>query len=245
MLPLMILVACPKLRRQIIETVALFARNLITVALILFTITGCRFVNHPALPQQAIAPSAVVPNPLPLPLLDRMLVMDEISDEIDNYLPILKEERPRLIDGLLSEGWIETRPTIGSQIFEPWKRDSTPGFEKLHATLQSVRRFAKVRIIPTGTNYLVDLRVYKELEDLQQPLNSTVSGRPLRFDNTLDKEFLELFDVVNRGWIPLGRDYALEQQMLQGITARFGEIARQQQAGDCRSGQCEDPSPVR
>ena len=222
----------------------MFVRDFFSLVLLLSAFAGCRFINHPGLPQQTTTPNAVVPNPLPLPLLDRMLVMDEVSDEVDNFLPILKEERPRLIDGLLSEGWIETRPTIGSPIFEAWKRDSRPGFEKLHATLQTIRRFAKVRVIPTGENYLVDLKVYKELEDLQQPLNSTVSGRPLRFDNTLDKEFQELFDVVNRGWIPLGRDYALEQTMLQGISARFAEIARQQQSGDCRTGQCGNPSPV-
>ena len=205
----------------------MLARNL-TILFLLLIAAGCRFIDRPLLSRQPIAEAVAVPNPLPLPLLDRMLVMDEVSDEIDNYLPILKEERPRLVDGLLSEGWIETRPTIGGQILEPWKQDSTPGFEKLHASLQTVRRFAKVRVIPTHSNYLVDLKVYKEVEDLQQPLNSTVSGRPLRFDNTLDREFLELFDVVNRGWIPLGRDYSLEQRMLQGITARFEEIARKQ-----------------
>ena len=208
-------------------------RFVILVSALSITMTGCRFLHRPHAPQQLVQPDASVNNPLPLPRYDRMLVMDEVSDEIDNYLPILKEERPRLVDGLLSEGWIETRPTIGGQIFEPWKQDSRPGFEKWHSTFQTIRRFAKVRVIPTANNYLVDVRVYKELEDLQQPLNSTVSGRPLRFDNTLDNDLLEVFDVVNRGWIPLGRDYALEQRILQGITARFAEIQRQQQCDDC------------
>jgi len=220
------------------ETVTVFLRYLLfpmLLAALSIACPGCRFVpslKTPRMPQQLVQPNAVVNNPLALPLYDRMLVMDEVSDELDNYLPVLKEERPRLVDGVLSEGWIETRPTIGGQIFEPWRRDSTPGFEKLQSTLQTIRRFAKVRVIPTAENYLVDIKVYKELEDLPQPLNSTVSGRPLRFDNTLDREFAELFDVVDSGWIPLGRDYALEQRILQGITARFAEIARHQQTGE-------------
>ena len=162
-------------------------------------------------------------NPLPVPMLDRELVMDEISDEIDNYFAILTEERIRNVDGVLSEGWIETRPKIGGSIFERWKKDSTPGFERLHATLQTIRRFAKVRVIPTADSYLVDLKVYKELEDLPQPVGSTISGRPLRSDNSLDIDRNEVFDVVSKGWIPLGRDISLEQVILKNIEARFRE----------------------
>jgi hypothetical protein len=168
-------------------------------------------------------------NPLPVPKLSRELVMDEISDEIDNYFPILKEERIRDVNGILSEGWIETRPQIGGTILEPWKRDSLPGFEKWHATLQSVRRFAKVRVIPAAENYLVDLKVYKELEDLPQPVGSTVSGRPLRSDNSIDVDDDEIFEVFNRGWIPLGRDFGLEDQILANIDERFREAVRCQQ----------------
>lgn len=167
-------------------------------------------------------------NPLPVPKLCREMVMDEVSDEIDNYFAILKEERIRDVDGILSEGWIETRPQIGGTIAEPWKKDSTPGFEKWHATLQSVRRFAKVRVIPTSENYLVDLKVYKELEDLNQPVGSTVSGRPLRIDNSLDAEDYEVFEIRNRGWIPQGRDFSLEDRILANIEARFREAVRAQ-----------------
>lgn len=168
--------------------------------------------------------------------------MDEISDAVDDYLPILIEERIRVVDGIMSEGWIETRPKIGGSIFEPWKRDSTRGFEKLHATLQSVRRFAKVRVIPTASNYLVDLRVYKELEDLPQPVGSTVSGRPLRIDNSLDIDRNELFEVPNKGWIPQGRDLSLEQEILANIQSRLYQAAQQANAeidgGDgCGTGQ--------
>ena len=168
-------------------------------------------------------------NPMPVPLLARELVMDEISDEIDNYFPILKEQRIRNVNGILSEGWIETRPKIGGTIFEPWKRDSTPGFERLHATLQSVRRFAKVRVIPAAENYLVDLRVYKELEDLPQPTGSGVSGRPVRIDNALDIDRNEIELAQSSGWIPQGRDFSLEREILKNIEARFVEAVRSTQ----------------
>ncbi len=201
---------------------------------VLLNFSGCRLFKFRDAPVAAPSPA---PNPLPVPLLDRTLVMDEISDEIDDYLPILKEERIRLVDGIMSEGWIETRPKIGGSIFEPWKKDSTPGFERRLATLQTIRRFAKVRIIPTADSYLIDLRVYKELEDLSQPLGSSISSRPTRVDDTLDIDRIEIPVVENAGWIPLGRDFSLEQTILQNIRKRFEEALQQQNGcdnGDCR-----------
>ena len=64
-------------------------------------------------------------------------------DAVDDYFRIEREERVRLIGGVLTEGRIDTFPIIGSTIFEPWRKDSTPGYEKVHATLQSIRRRAR------------------------------------------------------------------------------------------------------
>ncbi len=165
---------------------------------------------------------AAVANPLPVSPLDRMVVMDQVSDELDNYFRIWREERVRLVDGLLTEGWIETHPQIGSTIFEPWRRDSARGFERAHATLQTVRRFAKTRVIPTSNGYLIDLKVYKELEDLPDPQQSPVSGRLLRYDTTLDFDRDDLLLAQpNPGWIPMGRDITLEQQILANIRERL------------------------
>ncbi len=194
---------------------------------------GCRaYLTEPnvAIGTQTVAAGETM-NPLPVPLLARELVMDEVSDEIDNYFSILKEERIRNVDGILSEGWIETRPKIGGSIFEPWKKDSTPGFEKLQSTLQTIRRFAKVRVIPTDKNYLVDLKVYKELEDLPSPVGSTVSGQPIRIDNSLDVDRFEVFQINSDGWIPQGRDFSLEREILRNIESRFFDIVRTSQAG--------------
>ena len=173
-------------------------------------------------PGGGVNPVLVTPNPLPVPLYPRELVMDEVSDEIEDYFRIIKEQRIRLADNILIEGFIDTEPTIGSTWLEPWKKDSTRGFELAHATLQTVRRWARVRVIPTADQYLIDVRVYKELEDLDQPLQSPVSGHSLRHDNSLDydREFRDSLQP-NRGWIPMGRDYSLEQTILENLKARF------------------------
>ena len=155
-------------------------------------------------------------------MLDRWLVMDQVSDELDDYFKIYREERIRIMDGVMSEGWIETHPKIGGTIFEPWNKDSTRGFERLHSTLQTVRRFAKVRVIPSGNSYQIDVKVFKELEFLEQPVGSAINGRLLRNDSSLDVDRANP-DVQNPDsqWIPMGRDFSLEQKILRNIQQRL------------------------
>lgn len=192
----------------------------------LLLLGGCRNLWRP-LPENAVLIDDGRPqidNPLMVPLIDRWLVMDQVSDELDNYFRIYREERIRVLDGVMSEGWIETHPEIGSTLLEPWRRDSSPGFERLHATLQTVRRFAKVRVIPAGDHYQIDVKVYKELEDLPQPLGARVGGRPMRYDSALDIDGGDVeLNSPNEGWIPMGRDVLLEQKILANIQARLAE----------------------
>ena len=185
--------------------------------------SGCRTIQNleATKNQTAFEP---VPNPLVVPLMDRWFIMDEISDEIDDYFRVFREERIRSVDGVLSEGWIETHPRIGSTVLEPWHHDSTRGYEKIHASLQTVRRYAKVRVIPTGNSYTIDVQVFKELEDNPRPLNSPVSGKVLRTDNALDVDSPDYFSTTNNdGWIALGRDVSLEQRILRNIEQRLSQ----------------------
>ena len=201
---------------------AAFALKLALLTCVLIGSPGCRLFREPA--PSTCGPGQGIPNPLTVPMMDRWYVMDQISDELDNYFRILREDRIRVVDSVMTEGWIETHPKIGGTILEPWKKDSTPGFEKAHATLQTVRRFAKVRVVPMGNSYQIDLKVYKELEDLPQPIGSAISGPLLRHDNTLDINHDDpWFYPRNPGWIPMGRDFSLEQKILSNIQDRLAK----------------------
>ena len=199
---------------------------ILLIACVTLSNTGCQsFREYSAIESQPI-PTPEVANPLAVPLLDRWLVMEQISDELDNYFRIHREERIRMLDGILSEGRIETHPKIGSTLLEPWRRDSLVGFERLHATLQTVRRYAKVRVVPAGDHYQVDLQVFKELEDLPQPMGAGISGDILRHDSSLDiDQGRPQLVQANKGWIPLGRDLLLEQQILKNIQTRLQKCA--------------------
>jgi hypothetical protein len=161
-------------------------------------------------------------NPLFVPPLDREFLWNQTVDAVDDYFRIEREDRVRLIAGVLTEGRIDTFPITGSTIFEPWRVDSTPGYEKWHATLQSIRRRATVRLIPTDGGYLLDVVVQKELEDLDKPEHATAGGATLRHDGTLVRqEGAPGRYSVTLGWIPIGRDLTLEQRILADLAARL------------------------
>lgn len=167
-------------------------------------------------------------NPLLVTSMDSEFVWDQVVDVVDDYFRIMHEERARLAG---DEGMLETYPRSGSTIFEPWNSDSVTPYERWEATLQSIRRRAIVRVIPTQGGYLIDVEVYKELENVPRPESGAISlanAQTLRNDDAL----VRLTNPVggqepSAGWLGLGRDVALEQVILGGIQARTGGIMTQ------------------
>lgn len=185
--------------------------------LFLSVVTGCH-----GLFRGSSGGARPIENPLFIPPVDRELLWNQTIDAVDDYFRIEREDRVRLIGGILTEGRIDTFPTIGSTLFEPWRNDSTAGYEKLHATLQSIRRRGTIRIIPSEGGYLLDVVVQKELEDLDKPEHATAGGATLRHDGTLVRqESAPGRFSVTLGWIPIGRDVTLEQRILADISARL------------------------
>jgi hypothetical protein len=163
-----------------------------------------------------------LPNPLPVPATDYEFLWQQLVDEVDDYFRIEREERVRLVGGVLTEGRIETFPQPGATVLEPWRGDSTHGFERTESTLQSIRRRATVRVIPAAEGYLVELAVFKELEDVNRPENATSGGVSLRHDGSLVRvQLAPEAGPTTLGWIPLGRDVSLEQKMLGELQRRL------------------------
>jgi hypothetical protein len=164
-------------------------------------------------------------NPLFIPTTDRDFMWNTVVDTVDDYFKIQSEQRVRLIGNYLSEGRIETVPTIGSTYLEPWRHDSTPGYEKLHASLQTIRRQATVRVIPAPGGYLIDLQIQKELEDLDRPEFATAGSTYQRHDGTIVRlQGATLGSAQQLGWIALGRDTSLEQRLLLELRAKFTKV---------------------
>jgi len=160
---------------------------------------------------------------LPVALNDYERVFDGIVDVVGDYFRIDREDPVRLVGNTLLEGRIDTFFVTGATLFEPWEHNSANEYDRLESTLQSIRRKAIIKIKPEPTGgFKVEVFVYKELENLKQPEHSTAGAATFR--NSISQERVINPDdtaVANVGWIPQGRDTALEQRIINQLLYRF------------------------
>ena len=171
-------------------------------------------------------PAAPLPNPLEIPIENDEFAWNELVDVVDDYFPITREERVRLIGNVMTEGRIDTKAVNGASVLEFFRKDATKGFQRWHGTFQSLRRSAEVRVTPSRNGYAVTVVVRKELEDVAQPELSPIGNVIERHDGGLVRPSRpRLGGATSIGWIPIGRDVELEQKILTDIYTRFNKFA--------------------
>jgi len=197
-------------------------RDLALVGLLLAAVSGC--ISAQPWAEQIAPPVAVLyDNPMTIPAQDPQQLWEIVADVVDDYFRIEREEPIRVAGTTLTEGRLSTFPEVGSTIFEPWRHDSADPYEKLESTLQSIRRRAVVRVIPAPTGYLVDVAVFKQLEEVDRPAHASAGSATFRHDNTLTRVVNPLGEPeINKGWVEVGRDRALEQRILAQLRQRLG-----------------------
>ncbi len=203
-------------------------RQLVLTGTLLFAVLGCAAGPPYAGPggyagMVPAATPAFFANPSFLPCANHENVWENLVDVVDDYFAIKQEEPVRLVGNVLTEGRLDTFPTVGATIFEPWRHDSANDYERLESTLQSIRRRALVRVIPADRGFWIDVAIFKELENVAGPTGSPTGGASFRHDATLTRVVGPLDEQeTHEGWIPRGRDTALEQRILEQLLARYG-----------------------
>jgi hypothetical protein len=193
-------------------------RRLIAVSLVVFV--GC--FSEPRLPYQPVP--VAYDNPISLPIANYQLVWDGVREVVAQNFRIEREKAVQLIGNTLFEGEIDSFAMPGATLLEPWYHDSANEYERLESTLQSIRRFAVVKVIPVpdGSRFWVDVAVYKELENMRQPEHATAGSATFRSDASLSSRTkTEQPASVSQNWIPQGRDTAAEQRIIGQILDRF------------------------
>jgi hypothetical protein len=212
-------------------------RRFLLCGLLLVIVSGCATAGRWAEPLWWPRPT-YVENPVFVPAADPHCTWETVADVVDDYFEIQREEPVRVIGTVLTEGRLETRPKVASTIFEPWHHDSVGPYEKLHSTLQSLRRRAEVRVVPDQGGYWVHVAVFEELEDVAQPFGATVASATFRNDSSLTRVVNPIGEQeTNQGWIPQGHDVALEQEILAQLRARLGAVR------PCTLQPVPDPTP--
>ena len=189
------------------------------VATLLLVAGGCGQLSYRLAGKQ---PEVFVPNPVQLPPASDKFVWMQLVDTIDDYFHISREQPVQNSGGIVLDGRIETAYRPGASVLEPWRRDSTPGFERLQSTLQSIRRKATVIVKPRGAAYTLEVIVQKELEDTDRTQYATETTATRRHDGTLLRQEDQYDDGPQTlGWISLGRDATLEQAILRDLYGRL------------------------
>jgi hypothetical protein len=163
-------------------------------------------------------------NPTLLRATNHELVWDGIVDVVSQYFRIEREDPIRQLGNCTwTAGRIDTFPKPGGTLLEPWENDSANSFERLESTLQSVRRYSVVKVIPAQSGgFWVDVAVFKELENIRRPEHATAGSATFRNDLSPARPTgLDQPPVVSQNWIPQGRDSVLEQRILGQILNRF------------------------
>lgn len=202
-------------RRQLFTLLALLSGTVVT---------GC---GQLAYRLNKSAPAEFMPNPLELPPQADQFVWSQVVDTLDDYFRIAREQPVQNSDGIILDGRLETAYQIGASLAEPWRKDSTAGFERLQSSLQSIRRRAIVTVRPQGAGYLLEVIVQKDLEDTDRSQFATEIPTVQRHDGTIVRRN-EVFgeNPETLGWIPLGRDASLEQAILNEIFGRLTQADR-------------------
>lgn len=158
-----------------------------------------------------------------VPVANRDWTWEQIVDTVDDYFRIERERQVQLVGDVLTEGRIDTFPQIGATVLEPHRRDSVGRYNRWESTFQTIRRRGTIRVIPDASGYVVDVLVEKDLEDLPRPEQSTAGASTFRNDSSLARSPLEQVSRtrLSGNWILIGRDPALEQQILADIQSRL------------------------
>ena len=163
-------------------------------------------------------PPVTAGNPIFVPAGNEDAVWERTVDVVHDYFDIARENR---VVGS-QPGLIETRFKIGASVVEPWHHDSYGLRNRTEATLQSIRRKALVNVTPAEGGYLISVEVLKEIEDLPGIAYNTAGGATFHQAYPLHRDL----DLVTgqsspSGWVPLGRDDALEGEMLRQLQWAF------------------------
>jgi hypothetical protein len=209
-------------------------RKAAAATMIAMALGGCgmgpEYTAAPGYQPQAVAPvqppTAAYANPVFIPTADHQCAWEQTVDMVDDYFRIEHEEPIRNLGNALSDGTITTTAEVSPTIFEPWRRDTVDPQQRMENTLQSMRRWAVVRVVPAPQGgHWVDVQVFKGLEDVVRPDNSPAGAATFRYDST----FARVVDPIGgqqatQGWIAQGRDTSLEQYMIGDLLSRCGQV---------------------
>jgi len=172
-------------------------------------ISGCTLFPHRVDPLQQ--------EPLFIQAQDREVVWERVVNVLHSYkFQIARENK---LDGV-----IETAYKTGASVVELWHPDTVGLRNRLESTLQSIRRRVFVTVTPAEGGFFVTLEAFKELEDLVGLAANSAGGATFQENTPLQRDLeLVVGQTTPSGWIPQGRDHALEAALTSSLFKEFSK----------------------
>ena len=144
-----------------------------------------------------------------------------------------------------SGGTIRSQYRLSGTLFNWWESDASDFGELVEETLNQTRRMAIVMVKDTAEGPQVELQVYRERNtslsfhvprqavQAVPDIQPKDSGAPIEYAPFIAPT--ELYIPPSSAWLPLGRDRAMEERLLQ-------DIKRQTDRGKKKSPESQPPS---
>lgn len=180
-------------------------------ALVCVGVSACAGLEPPRITDGSRIPG----NPIFVRANNDEVVWERAVDVVHDYqFEIARENR---LDGI-----IETKPKVGSSLFEPWQRETRGFTNRLESTLQSIRRRAIITITPQEGGFLVGVEALKEREDVLGVAENSAGAATFPENAELQRDLnLVVGQSAPSGWIPLGRDPVLEQSIIRRLQRAY------------------------
>ena len=183
-------------------------RLLLVAVVLLILLPGCSTIPGKKQVQ-------LVNNPLQLTASNEDAAWERTIDVLHEFLFEIERENRQART-------IETKYKVGSGILEPWHKESVGWSNRLESTLQSLRRKVIVTLSqasPGAQNaYVVQVVALKEMEDLDAIAANSPGGATFQESTPLSRDLNQTLGQSRpSGWIPQGRDFALEQAILRRL----------------------------
>ncbi len=180
-----------------------FVRAAIVVAML--GLHGC--MSGPQRGNQSFGPSAVQ-----ISENQRDIVWERAVAVLNNFHFMIARESK-------FEGIIETQYRAGSNLLEPWNRDSLGYANRLESTIQSIRRKVTINFQSSSTGLVtVSVRADKEIEDVPGLAANYAGGATFSDAQPLQRDLDQVVGQAGPSrWLPRGNDPALEAEILRQI----------------------------
>lgn len=127
----------------------------------------------------------------------------------------------------VEQGYIRTRPLTGAQWFEFWRSESIGSFNTAEANIQDIRRTVELNFGPLDDKLCINCVVTVQRLSLpERQVASRARAHGMFTKSGQNFQRLKLSEVQQSGaeWLDLGRDNALETEILKRLENRITKL---------------------